>query len=186
MDRCEHTDRPVAARCVACGKRLCQACRVWKGGRNWCADCAPGGKGTVRSPVFSMILSLVPGLGQIYGGAPVRGLLFLAAGAGLAAFHTRLPAAAILAFWCLTVWDARMTALRRNEKVTGGKSGIRGPGDGDRLLVLGTGLLVLLYTVLPATGAAALSPLSLWAAFAVVVFLSLIMGRGERNDAPQE
>lgn len=185
MDRCEHTERPVAARCVCCGKRLCHACRVFSGGRNWCADCVPRKGTAIRSPNFSTMLSLLPGLGQVYAGAPLKGLLFFAGGVALAAGHAVLPAAVFPAFWALAAWDARMTALKRNERATGGRAGITGPGDGDRLLLLGTALIAVLYTVMPPAGGTGLNPLSIWAAFAVVIFLSLVMGRGGRSHVPK-
>ena len=85
MKTCEHPENPSAARCVACGKVLCFDCRVWKKGRNFCFDFAPGKPKGFRSPSFTMLLSLIPGLGQFYTGSFTKGLIFLmGAGASVA------------------------------------------------------------------------------------------------------
>jgi hypothetical protein len=95
----KHPDRPARARCVGCGKLLCETCRHKVGRRNFCEACVPGdrrgkkrtkGKSTKKKSAFlAALLSVVPGLGQLYCGRPLRALFLFAAAAWMA--HALLP-----------------------------------------------------------------------------------------------
>jgi hypothetical protein len=181
MNTCKHPERPVAARCVACGMVLCHECRVWEKKRNFCESCASGKPSGFRSPSFSMLLSLVPGLGQIYAGSFFRGLFFLAGAGSCAALHRELPPVLILFLWFFSIWDARVTALKRNHRVTRGRSGSPGAGDGDWMLFLGSAGLAGLFVGLPIFTGVTMETWTLWASFGVVLVLSALLGRGGKN-----
>ncbi|MBU0755121.1 MAG: hypothetical protein KJ645_08260 [Planctomycetes bacterium] len=184
METCTHTERPAAARCIVCGEVLCHDCKVFKKGRNYCRFHAPGKPAGYRSPTFSMILSLIPGLGQMYAGSFVKGLAFLMGGGACIAMQDSLPRILPLALLLFSTWDARMTALRRNHDLSGGRLG-EPAGDGDWMLILGTVGLAILYTVLPLQAGVTLQPGALWAAFCVVLILSTLLGRGGKKDVQE-
>jgi len=181
MLSCEHPEKPAVARCVACGKRLCYECKVVKKGRNFCWDCAPGRPSGYRSPTFSMILSLLPGLGQVYAGSFLKGLAFLFGTGVAAAASIHAPAILILGYWFLGMWDARMTANKRNFSISNGRLGKEGVSEGDWMLIFGTSGLAALYLGLPYFSNVIMKPWALWSAFAVVFVLSTLLGRGGKN-----
>lgn len=181
MNSCEHPERPAVARCVACGKVLCYECRTYRQRRNFCIDCAPGNPAGFRSPTFSMILSLIPGLGQVYAGSKLKGLLFLIAGGTSLALCSELPAVLPVAFWLYSIWDARMTALKRNYHLTKGGSGSPGAREGDWMLLLGATGLAGLYLGLPLMTGVVMEPWALWTGFLVVLVLAALLGRGGKN-----
>jgi hypothetical protein len=147
-------------------------------GKNYCRACAPGKPSGFRSPTFSMLLSLIPGLGQFYAGSFVKGLAFLLGAGACVALHEQVPVVAPLALWFLAAWDARMSAFKRNYKLTEGRSGTPGAGEGDWMLMAGTIGLGALYTVLPLKAGITIEPWALWSAFSVVLVLSALLGRG--------
>jgi hypothetical protein len=102
MNCVNHPDLPAIAYCRACGKPLCEACRVSAGGTVYCQEHAPAfGAGTepaaesspytspepapmsARGPVpdtgaspgLAFLLGLIPGVGAIYNGQYVKGLI---------------------------------------------------------------------------------------------------------------
>ena len=181
MKTCEHPEKPVAARCVVCGELLCQECRAIKKRKNYCMDCLPGKPKGFRSPTFSMILSLIPGLGQMYAGSFLKGLVFLVAGGSSLALQEGIPVLVPLAVLFLSVWDARMTAHKRNFRVTKGRSGTPGASEADWLLLFGTTGLAAFNIGLPMTTGQTMEPWALWISFVVVLALSALIGRGGKN-----
>ena len=125
-----------------------------------------------------MLLSLIPGLGQLYTGSFVKGLAFLMGAGTCVALHEQIPAVAPLVLWLMATWDARMSAFKRNYKLTEGRSGTPGAGEGDWMLISGTIGLGVLYTVLPWKAGITIEPWTLWSAFSVVLVLSALLGRG--------
>jgi len=99
MNCVNHPDLPAIAYCRACGKPLCEACRVSAGGTVYCAEHAPAmsagsaaaaesspytAPGPVSakpvpdvgaSPGLAFLLGLIPGVGAIYNGQYVKGLI---------------------------------------------------------------------------------------------------------------
>ena len=102
MNCVNHPDLPAIAYCRNCGKPLCEACRVSAGGTVYChehaaaAGAVPGagaesspytapapGPANVRTPVpdggaspgLAFLLGLIPGVGAIYNGQYVKGLI---------------------------------------------------------------------------------------------------------------
>ncbi len=181
MSTCEHPERPVVARCVLCGQLLCHECRTLRKGKNYCIAHVPGKSSGIRSPNFSMLLSLAPGLGQMYAGSFLKGLLFLAGAGTMVALGPEIPAVLPLALWFLAIWDARMTALKRNFRLTNGRTGTPGAGEADWMLLFGTAGLAAFYVGLPLTAGITMQPWALWVSFIVVLALSALLGRGGRN-----
>jgi len=131
-----------------------------------------------------MFLSLVPGLGQIYAGGFLKGLSFLASAVACVAFHENIPALVPVTLWFLAIWDARMTAQKRNFRITRGRSGSSGAAVADWMLFSGTIGLAALYLGLPVYGGMEMAPWALWSSFLVVLVLSALLGRGGK-DAKQ-
>jgi len=101
MNCVNHPDLPAIAYCRACGKPLCEACRVSAGGTVYCQEHAPVAAGagaaaesspytgpapapvSARAPVpdvgaspgLAFLLGLIPGVGAIYNGQYVKGLI---------------------------------------------------------------------------------------------------------------
>lgn len=118
-----HEKRDARARCVQCGTLLCAECRAKVGGRNYCRPCVPEklkrklpGR---RSPTLAAILSAVPGLGQIYAGRFLRGLMFLGSTGVVAANIDRIPDPLPLFLWVFSMFDGFAVAHERNARVTG-------------------------------------------------------------------
>jgi len=70
-----------------------------------------------RSPILSALLSIIPGLGQVYNGQMTRGLMFFVAVILLVPLiawkgETRLYAG-ILVFWLWNIWDAYQLAQEK-------------------------------------------------------------------------
>jgi hypothetical protein len=100
MNCVNHPDLPAIAYCRSCGKPLCEACRVSAGGTVYCQEHAPvaasaaatesspytaptpapvSARGPIpdggASPGLAFLLGLIPGVGAIYNGQYVKGLL---------------------------------------------------------------------------------------------------------------
>jgi hypothetical protein len=181
MNTCTHSERPAAARCVVCGEVLCHDCRLQKKGRNYCRACVPGKVPGYRSPTFSMLLSLVPGLGQMHAGSPLKGVALLAAAGACLAWRPEVPWVLPLSLWLFAMWDARMTALKRNFQLRNGRSGSPGAGEGDWMLIAGSIGLAVLYSVLPHQAGITIEPWAIWSAFSVILVLSALLGRGGKS-----
>lgn len=119
----KHQDVDARARCVECGSLLCETCRAKLGGRNYCRPCVPTklkkklpGR---RSPTIATILSVVPGLGQMFVGEKMRGLVFGGSALALANVEPMPPAAILLFLYVFNLFDAWSLAAERNARVTG-------------------------------------------------------------------
>lgn len=94
MNCVNHTDVAAVAFCRSCGKALCESCRRLAGGTVYCADHVPAGAAaeespytapaapppppipdTGASPGLAFLLGLIPGVGAIYNGQYVKGLV---------------------------------------------------------------------------------------------------------------
>jgi len=100
MNCVNHPDLPAIAYCRACGKPLCEACRVSAGGTVYCQEHAPATAAASAastesspytapapmpasapipdagaSPGLAFLLGLIPGVGAIYNGQYVKGLI---------------------------------------------------------------------------------------------------------------
>ncbi|HET9848715.1 MAG TPA: zinc ribbon domain-containing protein [Candidatus Dormibacteraeota bacterium] len=124
MERCPRCERPVAADaafCQHCGAQLrIQPVR---------GEIVDGTKRFARnkpiSPGRAARLSLIPGLGHWYAGAPVKGLAFFAAIVGPIVIGTELDLTAIgailgipldlggIGLWGFCAYDAYRTARKR-------------------------------------------------------------------------
>ena len=80
MNCTTHPDVPAIAYCRSCGKALCEACRHLADGTVYCAEHAPAPPPTPipdagASPGLAFLLGLIPGVGAIYNGQYVKGLI---------------------------------------------------------------------------------------------------------------
>lgn len=121
---CVHHDKRVAqARCVECGTLLCSDCRAKVDGRNYCRPCVPDSlRGKLkghRSPTAAAVLSVVPGLGQWYGGSFLRGLVFGGSAIALASNITEVPNPLPLFLWVFNLFDAFTMTKERNARLAG-------------------------------------------------------------------
>jgi len=94
MNCANHPELPAVAYCRMCGKPLCENCKRLAGGTVYCAEhvpapvaadsptspyTAPAAAGpepdTGASPALAFLLGLIPGVGAIYNGQYVKGLI---------------------------------------------------------------------------------------------------------------
>lgn len=85
MNCAQHPDRPAVAFCRECGKPLCETCRRVIDGAIYCEAHAPSPYAapatttpiadTGASPGLAFLLGLIPGVGAIYNGQYVKGLV---------------------------------------------------------------------------------------------------------------
>jgi len=92
MNCTTHPDVPAIAYCRSCGKALCEACRHLADGTVYCAEHAPAPAAasspytaptpppplvpdTGASPGLAFILGFIPGVGAVYNGQYVKGLI---------------------------------------------------------------------------------------------------------------
>lgn len=114
----------------------------------------PGpGTGFVRppkTPGAAVLLSLFPGLGQIYNGQPAKALVFFLAWAGCIAAVSEgepMPFALMIPFiWLYNMVDAWRSACAINERAAGGapvpeRDAVESPAWGATLVALGLVLL---------------------------------------------
>ncbi|MFH1743107.1 MAG: hypothetical protein ABIH23_29220 [bacterium] len=81
-----HPDREPIASCVQCGRLVCSECAVVEGTRTFCSHCFASQQSGMtqsqrrrqrKSPLVAVLLSIVPGLGQIYNEQLFKGLLIM-------------------------------------------------------------------------------------------------------------
>jgi hypothetical protein len=103
----------------------------------------------VKSPAAAVLLSLFPGLGQIYNGQPAKALVFFLAWVGcIAGAHDQpMPFALMIPFiYFYNLVDAWRTATAINQRAAGGvpvreDDGVESPAWGGTLVSLGLLLL---------------------------------------------
>lgn len=128
-----HADTPATAYCRTCGKAMCAQCQRTVHGVIYCEDClahrvsgavpvavaAPVGGGA--SPVLAGLLGFIPGVGAMYNGQFIKGLIHVGVFATLVAMETMdIPDGLHaflglgIAFWVFyQVFDAYKTARAR-------------------------------------------------------------------------
>ena len=91
MNCATHPDVPAVAYCRSCGKALCEACRHLAEGTVYCSEHAPAAAAASpytapapppapipnagASPGLAFILGFIPGVGAVYNGQYVKGLI---------------------------------------------------------------------------------------------------------------
>jgi len=135
MNCAVHNQTPAVAYCRTCGKALCEQCKRDVRGVIYCEDClAARVEGTLPpavaaaeppaavsaadvpsggpNPVAATFLGFIPGVGAIYNGQVVKGLIHVLVFAGLIALseHTEFFGVLVAFFYCYMVWDAYATA----------------------------------------------------------------------------
>ena len=92
MNCATHPDVPAVAYCRSCGKALCEACRHLAEGTVYCSEHAPAAAAAASpytapapppapipnagaSPGLAFILGFIPGVGAVYNGQYVKGLI---------------------------------------------------------------------------------------------------------------
>src|SRR5581483_6483141 len=94
-----HADTPATAYCRTCGKAMCAACQRTVHGVIYCEDClAHRVSGAVpvavaspplgASPVLAGLLGFIPGVGAMYNGQFVKGLIHVGVFAAMVAAQT--------------------------------------------------------------------------------------------------
>ncbi|GIV06390.1 MAG: hypothetical protein KatS3mg016_1965 [Fimbriimonadales bacterium] len=74
-----HPHTPAAAHCVDCGHPVCEVCLARINGKPYCEHCAVNRH--PQSPLWAGVFSFfVPGLGQIYNGDWVKGVVIFLTG----------------------------------------------------------------------------------------------------------
>ena len=132
MNCAVHNQVPAVAYCRTCGKALCEQCKRDVRGVIYCEDClaarvegtlppasaavapvaAAGAPSTGPNPVAATLLGFIPGVGAIYNGQVVKGLIHVLVFAGLVAVahHAEFFGALAAFFYFYMVWDAYATA----------------------------------------------------------------------------
>jgi len=132
MNCAVHNQVPAVAYCRTCGKALCDQCKRDVRGVIYCEDClASRVEGTLPpaaaaappvtaaptptsgpNPVAATLLGFIPGVGAIYNGQVVKGLIHVLIFAGLVtvAHHAEFFGALAAFFYFYMVWDAYATA----------------------------------------------------------------------------
>lgn len=178
--RCHrHTEARAQARCVECGRYLCGRCRTRVDGRNRCRGCVPGPLRhrlpRRRSPALAALLSVVPGIGQMYAGRVARGLaLFLTLPFALALLPDP-PHPLTIFLWIFNLVDAHQAAYERNVRL-----GLADPDPvlgSERRLFLGVGLLAAGFHAARAAGFSSLDPLYLWPATLLLLLSAPLFAR---------
>jgi len=133
-----HNQVPAVAYCRTCGKPVCEQCKRDVRGVIYCEDClASRVEGTLPppapaiaplatastpssgpNPVAATLLGFIPGVGAIYNGQVVKGLIHVLVFAGLVtiAHHTEFFGALAAFFYFYMVWDAYATAKAIQER----------------------------------------------------------------------
>src|SRR5947209_482413 len=141
MNCINHPDLPAVAYCRACGKALCEGCRHSADGTIYCEEHAPAPAAaraaaspytaptpaatvvpdTGASPGLAFLLGLIPGVGAIYNGQYMKGLVhavifgFFMSFANAASNTAGAPMFAMLAvaFYLYMPFEAYHTARKR-------------------------------------------------------------------------
>lgn len=128
MNCANHPDVPVAAYCQNCGKGLCSSCVRSVGGLIYCEPClsarlgmggplpgAPVPQGP--SPALAFILGFIPGVGAMYNGQFIKGLIHVLVFIILIGItnHVGIFGIFIAAWIAYQVFDAFETAKARRD-----------------------------------------------------------------------
>jgi TM2 domain-containing membrane protein YozV len=140
MNCAVHNEVPAVAYCRTCGKAVCEQCKRDVRGVIYCEDCLasrvegtlPPGAAAVPAgavsaagaptggpnPVAATLLGFIPGVGAIYNGQVVKGLIHVLVFAGLIALsqHADFFGVLVAFFYFYMVWDAYATAKAIQEK----------------------------------------------------------------------
>jgi Domain of unknown function (DUF5668)/B-box zinc finger len=142
MNCAVHSEVPAVAYCRTCGKAVCEQCKRDVRGVVYCEDClasrvagtlppgvaaavppgavsaagAPTGGGS--NPVVATLLGFIPGVGAIYNGQVIKGLIHVLIFAGLISLAERAEFFGVLIafFYFYMVWDAYATAKAIQER----------------------------------------------------------------------
>jgi Tfp pilus assembly protein PilE len=103
-----HTDRIAIGACIKCAQGVCDDCQITVKGQLFCVKCAPAPEPVIpttsyRNPLLAAMLSLVPGVGQVFNGEASKGIVI---------FLTSW----LIIPWIYGIYDAYQTALRINRK----------------------------------------------------------------------
>lgn len=107
--------------CTNCGKNVCSGCAVEINGKTVCKNCVQASSKQTyvkrKEPLLSLILSfLIPGLGQIYNGEGVKGVvLIIAAVISVVLATVCIGALTYLIVWLYAMYDAYVIAERINK-----------------------------------------------------------------------
>lgn len=190
MNRCPHTEKPAVARCVVCGTTVCHECRKHYKARNYCENCWPRKKKKkvkkpkvpgLKSPTLAFLLSVVPGLGQMYVGAQLRGMAIMAATIYCLANLEQIPPPIPVFVALFAAWEARNAAFKKNDRLLprpGGKP--RSASEADWMLWIGTALLAALYLFVPGEYGVTVEPWAVWIGFVVAFGVSRMLGRTQK------
>jgi len=132
MNCAVHNEVPAVAYCRTCGKAVCEQCKRDVRGVVYCEDClasrvqttlpaaapaappvtAAGAPSSGPNPVAATLLGFIPGVGAIYNGQVIKGLIHVLIFAGLVAVseHANFFGAVTAFFYFYMVWDAYATA----------------------------------------------------------------------------
>ena len=141
MNCAVHNQVPAVAYCRTCGKAVCDQCKRDVRGVIYCEDCLasrvestlpPGVAAAVPpgavsaagaptggpNPVAATLLGFIPGVGAIYNGQVVKGLIHVLIFAGLITLSERTEFFGVLVafFYFYMVWDAYATAKAIQER----------------------------------------------------------------------
>jgi TM2 domain-containing membrane protein YozV len=141
MNCAVHNQTPAVAYCRTCGKPVCDQCKRDVRGVIYCEDClasrvegtlppattaapavvptaAAGAPTGGPNPVAATLLGFIPGVGAIYNGQVVKGLIHVLIFAGLIALseHTEFFGVLVAFFYFYMVWDAYATAKAIQER----------------------------------------------------------------------
>jgi len=129
MDCVNHSGANAAAYCQNCGKALCQQCvRSAPGGQVFCEPCMTAWQSAAQrpyvpppmgapNPVLAAVLGLIPGVGAMYNGQFLKGLVHVLIFAVLvSASHVIGIFGLLIAGWvCYQVFEAYHTAKARRD-----------------------------------------------------------------------
>jgi len=137
MNCAVHNQVPAVAYCRTCGKPVCEQCKRDVRGVIYCEDClASRVEGTLPpaapaaapvataaastrgpNPVAATLLGFIPGVGAIYNGQVLKGLVHVLIFAGLITLSERTEFFGVLVafFYFYMVWDAYATAKAMQE-----------------------------------------------------------------------
>ena len=138
MNCAVHSQVPAVAYCRTCGKAVCEQCKRDVRGVIYCEDCLAsrvegtlppataavvaatptGAPSSGPNPVAATLLGFIPGVGAIYNGQVVKGLIHVLIFAGLIALaeHTEFFGVLVAFFYFYMVWDAYATAKAIQER----------------------------------------------------------------------